>query len=78
MDMIFFWCILISGWTAAALIGTQAYFRGEQTKPIHERNWKSPRFHQLAKIFTGVEVDYAGRASSYRIEKGLNRLMANR
>ena len=26
------------GWVAAALLGTQAYFLGEQTKPIHPHN----------------------------------------
>ncbi|MFM6358594.1 MAG: photosystem II protein, Psb35-related, partial [Planktothrix sp.] len=33
--------LFIIGWVAAAVIGTQAYFLGEQTKPIHERNWNS-------------------------------------
>ena len=46
--------IFLIGWTAAALIGTQAYFRGEQTKPIHERNLKSEFFELLAKSFTGT------------------------
>jgi len=47
-------CLFIVGWVAAALIGTQAYFRGEQTKPIHERNWNSKEFEQLASSITGL------------------------
>lgn len=49
------------GWIAAATIGTQAYFRGEQTRPIHERNLKSESFEQLARIFTGRKTNYAER-----------------
>jgi hypothetical protein len=26
------------GWVAAAVLGTKAYFLGEQTKPIHPHN----------------------------------------
>ena len=32
------------GWLAAVVLGTQAYFLGEQTKPIHSRNWNSQEF----------------------------------
>ncbi|WP_416668187.1 photosystem II protein, Psb35-related [Egbenema bharatensis] len=56
------------GWVAAAVIGTQAYFRGEQTKPIHERNWRSASFEQLAESFTGVETDYNNRVPAYRMD----------
>ena len=49
--------LLIVGWVAAAVIGTQAYFRGEQTKTIHERNWQSDSFERLAKSVTGKDVD---------------------
>ncbi|MEM8778454.1 MAG: hypothetical protein AAGF26_06195 [Cyanobacteria bacterium P01_G01_bin.49] len=49
--------LLIIGWVAAAVIGTQAYFRGEQTKPIHERNWRSQSFETIAKSVTGKSVD---------------------
>ena len=49
--------LLVVGWIAAAVIGTQAYFRGEQTKTIHERNWQSESFERLAKSVTGKEVD---------------------
>ncbi|ACK68216.1 conserved hypothetical protein [Rippkaea orientalis PCC 8801] len=49
--------LLVVGWVAASVIGTQAYFRGEQTKPIHERNWRSESFESLAKSMTGKESD---------------------
>jgi hypothetical protein len=49
--------VILIGWGAAAVIGTQAYFRGEQSKPIHERNWRSESFEQLAKSITGKEID---------------------
>ena len=53
--------VFLIGWTAAAIIGTQAYFRGEQTKPIHERNLKSETFELLARSFTGRETNCAER-----------------
>lgn len=49
--------LLIVGWVAAAVIGTQAYFRGEQTKTIHERNWNSESFEKIAKSVTGKDID---------------------
>ncbi len=58
-------CVLLVGWVAAALIGTQAYFRGEQTKPIHERNWRSPGFEQLAQSITGQSTDFSERVPAY-------------
>lgn len=57
--------LFVIGWVAAALIGTQAYFRGEQSKPIHERNWRSDRFEQLAESFTGQKTDYSERVPAY-------------
>lgn len=56
---------LVVGWVAAALIGTQAYFRGEQTKPIHERNWRSESFEKLAFSITGRETDNNKRVPAY-------------
>lgn len=44
--------VLFVGWVAAAVLGTQAYFRGEQTKPIHERNWNSQGFALVAQAVT--------------------------
>jgi hypothetical protein len=61
-------CALVIGWVAAAVLGTQAYFRGEQTKPIHERNWNSQSFDQLAKSFTGHETDYGDRTPAYALD----------
>lgn len=60
--------IILVGWTAAALIGTQAYFRGEQTKPIHERNLKSASFELLAKSFTGRDTDYGDRIPAFALD----------
>ncbi len=60
--------LFVVAWTAAAILGTQAYFRGEQTKPIHERNWRSDSFEQLAKSFTGKEIDYSERVFAYKID----------
>ena len=57
--------IVIVGWVAAALIGTQTYFMGEQSKPIHERNWRSDSFDALAKTVTGSETDFSTRVPAY-------------
>lgn len=57
--------VLLIGWVAASVIGTQAYFRGEQTKPIHERNWRSDAFEKLAISVTGRATDYTERVSAY-------------
>jgi uncharacterized protein YpmB len=53
--------VIIVGWVAAAIIGTQAYFFGEQSKPIHERNWNSEGFETVAKLVTGRETDFNER-----------------
>jgi len=60
--------VFLIGWTAAALIGTQAYFLGEQTKPIHERNLKSESFAQLSKSLTGRDIDYAERIPAFAMD----------
>ena len=60
--------LFVVGWSAAAILGTQAYFRGEQTKPIHERNWGSESFEKLATTFTGKEIDYSERVFAYKID----------
>jgi hypothetical protein len=57
--------LFVIGWVAAALIGTQAYFRGEQTKPIHERNWRSDSFDRLAQSVTGQSTDFGDRVPVY-------------
>ncbi len=53
------------GWVAAVVLGTQAYFLGEQTKPIHERNWSSSQFETLAESLTGSSIDYSTRRPAY-------------
>jgi hypothetical protein len=63
--MIFLLGLLLVGFVAAALIGSQAYFRGEQTKPIHERNWRSEGFEALAVSVTGQATDYSNRVPAY-------------
>ena len=60
--------VILIGWTATAIIGTQAYFRGEQTKPIHERNLKSESFEMLAKSFTGRETNYSDRIPAFPLD----------
>jgi hypothetical protein len=55
-------------WVAASVIGTQAYFRGEQTKPIHARNWRSESFEKLAVSVTGVETDFSNRAPAFPLD----------
>ncbi|HEY9762024.1 MAG TPA: hypothetical protein V6D07_05835 [Trichocoleus sp.] len=57
--------LIVVGWVAVAVIGTQAYFRGEQTKPIHERNWRSDSFETLAKSVTGCSTNYVERVPAY-------------
>jgi len=67
--------LFVVGWVAAALIGTQAYFRGEQSKPIHERNWRSDSFEKLAESITGVETDYDDRTPAYRMDAYSSRML---
>ncbi|QQE65064.1 hypothetical protein GFS31_17490 [Leptolyngbya sp. BL0902] len=57
--------LFVVGWVAVALIGSQAYFRGEQSKPIHERNWNSASFDQLAQSVTGQATDFTDRVPAY-------------
>lgn len=59
--------LFVVGWVAAALLGSQAYFRGEQRKPIHERNWRSTSFEQLAESITGTQTDYSDRVPAYGV-----------
>ncbi|MGB3533053.1 MAG: hypothetical protein WBA13_05995 [Microcoleaceae cyanobacterium] len=57
--------LIVVGWVAAAVIGTMAYFRGEQTKPVHGRNWNNDSFEQLAASITGTETNLAQRVPAY-------------
>lgn len=65
MAMTILFALLAIGWVAVAVIGTQAYFRGEQTKPIHARNWRSESFEAIALTVTGTETDYASRTPGF-------------
>lgn len=60
--------LIVVGWVAAAVIGTQAYFRGEQTKPIHERNWRSEGFEKIAVSVTAQATDYSKRTPAYGMD----------
>lgn len=60
--------LLIVGWATAALIGTQVYFRGEQSKPIHERNWNSEGFETVARSVTGQATDFSDRRPAYEMD----------
>ena len=50
--------VIVVGWVGAAILGTQAYYFGEQSKPIHERNLGSKGFESAAKLVTGRDTDY--------------------
>lgn len=69
--------LLIVGWVAAALIGTQAYFLGEQSKPIHERNWNDESFEKLAVAITATEMDYSVRVPAYSMDAYRSRTISN-
>jgi hypothetical protein len=65
--MAFVIALILVGWVAAAVIGSQAYFRGEQSKPIHERNWRSASFETLAETVTGQSIDYSKRVPAFQV-----------
>ncbi|AUT02638.1 hypothetical protein CLI64_20815 [Nostoc sp. CENA543] len=60
--------VILLGWVAASVLGTLAYFLGEQKKPIHERNWRSESFEKLAKSITGADIDYSDRTPAYAMD----------
>ena len=60
--------LFVVGWVAAAVLGTQAYFRGEQSKPIHERNWNNNSFDRIAESVTGTETDYNERTPAFSVD----------
>jgi hypothetical protein len=69
--------LLLIGWVAAAAIGTQAYFLGEQSKPIHNRNWKSESFETLAKSITGRDINYSERVPAYGMDAFISNNLPN-
>ena len=75
--MIILTALFIVGFVAAALLGTQAYFRGEQSKPIHERNWRSESFEKLAQSLTGTEIDYSQRTPAFEVDAYTSQLLPN-
>jgi hypothetical protein len=69
--------LLVIAWVAASLLGTMAYFLGEQRKPIHERNWRSESFEKLAKSITGLDTDYSDRAPAYAMDAYASKTLVN-
>ncbi|MBD2440528.1 photosystem II protein, Psb35-related [Nostoc sp. FACHB-110] len=67
--------LLVLGWVAAATLGSLAYFLGEQTKPIHERNWRSESFEKLAQSITGKEINYSDRTPAYAMDAYASRTL---
>lgn len=59
--------VVVVGFIAAITLGSQAYFRGEMTKPIHERNWDSSSFDSLAEVLTGETVDQFNRQPGFEV-----------
>jgi hypothetical protein len=59
--------LLVVGWVAASVMGTLAYFMGEQSKPIHERNWRSASFEKVAAAVTGTPTDYENRVPGFDV-----------
>lgn len=75
MNLIVLATLFLVGWVAVALIGSQAYFQGEQSKPIHERNWRSKSFEKLSKNLTGKEIDFNERTPGFRSDSYSRRLL---
>ncbi|MEM9136896.1 MAG: hypothetical protein AAGB01_06070 [Cyanobacteria bacterium P01_F01_bin.42] len=59
--------VTVGGFLAAVTLGTQAYFRGEMTKPIHQRNWNSSAFERLAQTLTGESINDANRIPGFEV-----------
>ncbi|ERN40720.1 hypothetical protein KR51_00027060 [Rubidibacter lacunae KORDI 51-2] len=60
--------LFVIGFVAAALLGSQAYFRGEQSKPIHERNWRSNSFEKLSESLTGSQINFNERVPAFTLD----------
>lgn len=59
--------LFVVGWVAVAVLGSLTYFLGEQSKPIHERNWRSASFEKLSQSLTGLEIDYSTRLPAFAV-----------
>ncbi len=57
--------LFVIGWLAVSVLGTLAYFLGEQSKPIHARNWRSESFEKLSESVTGNKIDYSTRVPAF-------------
>lgn len=57
--------LFLVAWVAASVLGTMAYFLGEQSKPIHERNWRSESFERISEAVTGAPIDYTKRVPAF-------------
>ncbi|WP_179046579.1 photosystem II protein, Psb35-related [Nostoc sp. TCL26-01] len=73
--MTILFAVLALGWVAASVLGSLAYFLGEQKKPIHERNWRSDAFEKLAKSITGIDTDYSDRTPAYAMDAYTSRTL---
>ncbi len=67
--MVILLAVVLVGWFAAAALGTLAYFLGEQSKPIHERNWRSTSFERFSQALTNKEINYAKRIPAFVVEQ---------
>ncbi len=59
--------VIVVGFIAGITLGSQAYFRGEMSKPIHERNWNSDSFGQLAESITGLKMTAVDREPGFEV-----------
>ncbi len=73
--MTILFAVLALGWVAASVLGSLAYFLGEQKKPIHERNWRSESFEKLTKSITGLDIDYSDRTPAYAMDAYTSRTL---
>lgn len=65
--MIILTTLFVVGWVAVALLGSLTYFLGEQTKPIHARNWRSTSFAKLSESITGTKIDFGDRVPAFSV-----------
>lgn len=67
--MIILVAVILVGWFATAALGTLAYFLGEQSKPIHERNWRSTSFERFSQALTNKKINYSERIPGFVVEQ---------
>ena len=60
--------LLVSSLLATVLFAIQAYLLGQQSKPIHQGNYSSSFFQQLAQSFTHEETDYLVKVPVYSLD----------